>query len=211
MKSSRKKPLLIGICGGTGSGKTSIAMILKEKLGEYNPIIIHQDSYYLDEKDLPQKIKETSNYDHPAAFDWKLFIEHLRDLINFKPIEQPIYNFHTNSRLQETNHIEPSNLIIVEGILVFQEEKLRNIFDIKIFVDCDSDERFIRRLKRDVLERGRSLESIINQYLSTVKPMHLQFVEPSKRYADIIIPEGAHNLVAIETIVSRIHGILKDL
>ena len=206
-----RKPLLIGICGGTGSGKTSIAITLRDKLIDYNPVIIHQDSYYLDEKDLPPKIKETSNYDHPEAFDWDLFIEHLKDLLNFKPVEQPIYNFHTNSRLPETNHIEPSNLIIVEGILVFQEKRLREMFDIKIFVDCDSDERFIRRLKRDVIERGRSLESIINQYLSTVKPMHLQFVEPSKRYADIIIPEGAYNIVAIETIVSRIQRILKDL
>jgi len=146
------------------------------------------------------------NFDHPSAFDWRLFKRHVRTLRSGKTIQKPIYNFHTYSRMAETTRVAPRAVLIIEGILVFEDPELREMMDIKVYVDADADVRFIRRLDRDVRERGRSLESIVDQYLSTVRPMHLQFVEPSKRYADIIIPEGGHNRVALDTIIARVRA-----
>ncbi len=200
--------LTLGICGGTGSGKTTIAEEISRELGSENAVIIHQDSYYLDRSLLPTDERDRVNFDHPSAFEWKLLKEHIRALRGGKPIQKPVYNFHTHSRMPETTKVEPRPVLLVEGILVFDDPELREMMDIKIYVDADADVRFIRRLERDVRERGRSLESIVDQYMSTVRPMHLQFVEPSKRYADIIIPEGGHNRVALDTIIARVRSML---
>ncbi len=198
--------VVLGISGGTGSGKTTIAEEVHRALGEVNAVILHQDSYYLDRSLLPHDERSQMNFDHPSAFDWKLFKKHVRNLRAGKSIQKPIYNFHTHSRMTETTEIVPRAVLIIEGILVFEDPELRDLMDIKVYVDADADVRFIRRLNRDVRERGRSVESIVEQYLGTVRPMHLQFVEPSKRYADIIIPEGGHNRVALDTIISRIRA-----
>jgi uridine kinase len=205
-----KKPLLVtlGISGGTGSGKTTISEEVAKAIGPDHSVIVHQDSYYLDRSRLPTDDREHINFDHPSAFDWKLLKEHIRALRSGKAINKPIYNFHTHSRMEETIRVEPKPVLIIEGILVFDDPELRKMMDMKIYVDADNDVRFIRRMDRDVRERGRSLESIVDQYLSTVRPMHLQFVEPSKRYADIIIPEGGHNRVALDTIIARIKMML---
>jgi uridine kinase len=205
-----KKPLLVtlGISGGTGSGKTTIAEEISKALGSEYAVIVHQDSYYLDRSLLPMDDRDRINFDHPSAFDWKLLKEHIRTLRNGRIIQKPIYNFHTHSRMDETIRVEPRPVLIIEGILVFDDPELRKMMDMKVYVDADADVRFIRRMDRDVRERGRSLESIVDQYMSTVRPMHLQFVEPSKRYADIIIPEGGHNRVALDTIIARVRMML---
>jgi len=205
---SRHPRLILGIAGGTGSGKTTIAEEVIRALGPDNAVIVHQDSYYLDRSVLPTDEHDRINFDHPSAFDWKLLKKHIRSLREGRAIQKPIYNFHTHSRMPETTKVEPRPVLIVEGILVFDDPELRDMMDMKVYVDADADVRFIRRLDRDVRERGRSLESIVDQYMSTVRPMHLQFVEPSKRYADIIIPEGGHNRVALETIIARIRTML---
>ena len=170
--------------------------------------IIHQDSYYLDRSLLPSDDRQRINFDHPSAFDWKLFKKQVRALQEGKPIEKPVYNFHTHSRMPETTRVDPRAVLLIEGILVFDDPDLRKMMDVKVYVDADADVRFIRRMDRDVRERGRSLESIVDQYMNTVRPMHLQFVEPSKRYADIIIPEGGHNRVALETLIARVRALL---
>ena len=198
----------LGVCGGTGSGKTTIAEAISHALGPDNAVIIHQDSYYLDRSLLPSDDRDRINFDHPSAFDWKLFRRQIRALRDGRPIEKPLYNFHTHLRMPETTTVEPRPVLIIEGILVFDDPELRDMMDIKVYVDADADVRFIRRLDRDVRERGRSLESIVDQYLTTVRPMHLQFVEPSKRYADIIIPEGGHNRVALDTLIARVRAML---
>jgi uridine kinase len=198
--------VILGICGGTGSGKTTIAEEVVRAIGEEHAVILHQDSYYLDRNLLPLDERSRMNFDHPSAFDWQLFKRHVRALRSGKTIQKPIYNFHTHSRMVETTRVDPRAVLIIEGILVFEDPELREMMDIKVYVDADADVRFIRRLDRDVRERGRSLESIVDQYLSTVRPMHLQFVEPSKRYADIIIPEGGHNRVALDTIIARVRA-----
>jgi len=201
----KKSPrLTVGISGGTGSGKTTIAEEIARVLGPEHSVIIHQDSYYLDHSQLPKDDRDRINFDHPSAFEWKLLKEHIGSLRAGRAIQKPVYNFHTHSRMPETARIEPRPVLIIEGILVFDDPELRDMMDIKVYVDADADVRFIRRLDRDVRERGRSLESIVDQYMSTVRPMHQQFVEPSKRYADIIIPEGGHNRVALDTIIARI-------
>lgn len=206
---ARRHPrLILGITGGTGSGKTTIAEEVVGALGPENAVIIHQDSYYLDRSVLPTDEHDRINFDHPSAFDWRLLKKHIRSLRAGRAIQKPIYNFHTHSRMPETTKVEPRPVLIVEGILVFDDPELRDMMDMKVYVDADADVRFIRRLDRDVRERGRSLESIVDQYMSTVRPMHLQFVEPSKRYADIIIPEGGHNRVALDTIIARIRTML---
>lgn len=194
---------IVGICGGTGSGKTTVAEQILAIIGSAHAMILHQDHYYLDLSHLPKDDRNQVNFDHPHAFDWPLLIEHLGMLNRGQSIDRPVYSFHTHSRLAETVPIAPRDLIVVEGILVFENELLRQMMDIKIFVDTDPDVRFIRRLKRDVRERGRSVESVVDQYLSTVRPMHLQFVEPSKRFADIIIPQGGQNKIAIDLVISR--------
>jgi uridine kinase len=206
---ARRHPRIsLGIAGGTGSGKTTIAEEVCRDLGPDNAVIIHQDSYYLDRTLLPSDERERINFDHPSAFDWKLLKKHLHALRRGRAIQKPTYNFHTHSRMPETTRVDPRPVLIVEGILVFDDPELRAMMGMRIYVDADADVRFIRRLDRDVRERGRSLESIIDQYMNTVRPMHLQFVEPSKRYADIIIPEGGHNRVALDTIIARIRAMI---
>jgi uridine kinase len=205
----KKKPVVIvGITGGTGSGKTTIAEEVCRTLGTENAVMLHQDSYYLDRAVLQPDERTRINFDNPSAFDWKLLKRHIRALRNGRVIRKPMYNFHTHTRMAETIRVEPRPVLIVEGILVFDDPELREMMGIKVYVDADPDVRFIRRLDRDVRERGRSLESIIEQYMTTVRPMHLQFIEPTKRYADVIIPEGGHNRVALEMLVTRVRALL---
>lgn len=204
----KRTSVVLGISGGTGSGKTTIAQEIARCLGPDNSVIIHQDSYYLDRSLLPSDERNRINFDHPSAFDWELLKVHLGELRSGRAIEKPIYSFHTHSRMPETMRVEPKPVLVVEGILVLEDPELRRMMDIKVYVDADADVRFIRRLERDIRERGRSLESVVDQYMSTVRPMHLQFVEPSKRYADIIIPEGGHNRVALDMIIARIRAML---
>lgn len=198
------KPLIIGIAGGTGSGKTTVARRIYESLKGVNVVALQQDAYYIDLSHLPLEERKKINFDHPSAFDSELLIEHLKKLIKGQEIEKPIYSFKNYIRKKKTEKVLPRDIIILEGILVLEEEKIRNLLDIKIYVDADEDERFIRRLVRDTKERGRSMDSVIEQYLTVVKPMFLQFVEPSKRYADLVIPQGGLNDVAIDVIVSKI-------
>jgi uridine kinase len=202
------KRIVIGIAGGTGSGKTTVANAIVEKLGEKQVTLIHQDSYYKDLSHLPPEERIRVNFDHPDAFDKKLLVKHLRMLLRGLPIEKPIYDFKTHSRLKETVRINSTEVIIIEGILVLDDKGLRNLMDIKLYVDTDADIRFTRRLLRDIRERGRIMESVIQQYLEVVRPMHLEFVEPSKRYADVIIPEGGFNPVPIDLIVAKIKSAL---
>jgi uridine kinase len=206
----RKRPVVIGIAGGTGSGKTTVAEAIVRRIGPERIALIQQDSYYKDQSHLPMEERVRINYDHPDSIDTALLIRHLQELIAGRPVEVPIYDFTTYTRTPHTRRVEPRPVILVEGILVFVEKALRDLFDIKIYVDADPDIRFIRRLQRDLAERGRTLESVIQQYLSTVRPMHLEFVEPSKRYADIIIPEGGFNTVALDMIIARIRSMLEE-
>lgn len=202
------KPLIIGITGGTGSGKSTVSKEILKFIHKKNVVTIEQDSYYKDQSHLSFNERVKTNYDHPFAFDNDLLIEHLKDLLNNKPIEKPIYDFERHTRKEETITVNPKEVIILEGILILNDEDIRNLCDIKIFVDTDSDVRVIRRITRDIKERGRTLDSVIDQYMTTVRPAHLQFVEPSKKYADIIIPEGGYNKVAIDIIVTKINSIL---
>lgn len=202
------KPLLIGITGGTGSGKSTVSKEILKSIHEKNVITIEQDSYYKKQTHLPFNERVKTNYDHPFAFDNHLLIEHLKGLLSNRPIEKPIYDFEQHTRKEETITVCPKEVIILEGILILNDEDIRNLCDIKIFVDTNSDVRVIRRIIRDIKERGRTLDSVINQYMATVRPAHLQFVEPSKKYADIIIPEGGYNKVAIDIIVAKINSIL---
>ena len=199
-------PLIIGIAGGTGCGKTTVANNICNDLKEKRAIIIAQDSYYKDLGHLPLEERKKFNFDHPSAFDNRLLVEHLKCLIKGEAIQMPVYSFQNYTRKKKTKQLEPADIIILEGILVLEEKEIRDMLDIKIYVDTDSDECFIRRLIRDTKERGRSLSSVIEQYLNRVKPMFLQFVEPSKRYADIIIPHGGLNEVAIDIIASKINS-----
>jgi uridine kinase len=203
-----KRPILIGIAGGTGSGKSTVSKQILKRNGEENVVIIEQDSYYKDQSHLTFEERVKRNYDHPLAFDNELLIKHLKDLLNNIPIEKPIYDFEQHTRKKETVTVYPKKIIILEGILILYDEQIRNLCDIKIFVDTDSDVRVIRRIKRDIKERGRTLDSVIQQYLTTVRPAHQQFVEPTKKYADIIIPEGGYNEVAIDIISTKINSIL---
>lgn len=172
--------------------------------------MIEQDYYYKDQSHLPFEERLKTNYDHPFAFDTDLLIEHIQKLLRYEPIEKPVYDYARHTRSDQVIHVEPKDVIILEGILVLEDERLRNLMDIKVFVDTDADIRIIRRLLRDIKERGRSLESVIDQYVSVVRPMHNQFIEPTKRYADIIIPEGGHNYVAIDLMVTKIQTILEE-
>ena len=205
-----KRPLIIGITGGTGSGKSTVSKEIFKLIPEKKIVVIEQDSYYKDQSHLTFEERTKTNYDHPLAFDNELLIKHLKDLLANKPIEKPIYDFEKHTRKKETVTVEPKDIIILEGILILFEEEIRNLLDIKIFVDTDSDVRVIRRILRDIRERGRTLESVINQYMDTVRPAHLQFIEPTKRYADIVIPEGGYNKVAIDIMVAKINSILNE-
>ncbi len=196
--------MIIGICGGTGSGKTTVANKILEAVSADDVAFLQQDSYYRDVDELPLDYRQQVNFDHPDAIDNDLLIAHLRALKAGRAIELPLYDFKHNMRLAETQRMEPKLIIILEGILIFAEQRLLQEMDIKVFVDTPDDIRFIRRLRRDVAERGRTVDSVIDQYLTTVRPMHIQFVEPSKRVADVIIPEGGHNLVSIDLLSGKI-------
>jgi len=202
------KSITIGVAGGTGSGKTTITLNILERVGFDRIAYVSHDSYYHDTGSLPLSEREKLNYDHPDAFDNDLFVNQLKELQLGKAINVPVYDFKTHSRSQETRRVDPQPVIMLDGILLFAEKRLRDRMDMKIFVDTDADIRFIRRLTRDIKERGRSVDSVINQYLNTVRPMHMEFVEPSKRYADVIIPEGGFNEVAIDMVAARLKSLL---
>jgi uridine kinase len=204
------KRILIGIAGGSGSGKTLVARTIVRDLGSSRVAIIDQDSYYRDLDDIPIADRDLRNFDHPDAFDNELLKQHVRELLEGKPIEQPIYDYTRHARLKETKHVGDHVVIVLEGILIFVDEELRELMDIKLFIDADADIRLVRRIERDVRERGRAIETILRQYQATVRPMHLQFVEPSKRYADLIVPEGGHNRVAIDLMKVKIKDLLRE-
>ena len=206
---AKRIPLIIGITGGSGSGKTSVTHAISEVFKDHSVVVIEQDYYYKDQSHLAFEERLNTNYDHPFAFDNDLLIQHVNDLLNDKAIEKPIYDYAQHTRSSETILIEPKDVIILEGILVLEDERLRNLMDIKLFVDTDSDLRIIRRILRDIHERGRTVESVVEQYLTVVRPMHNQFIEPTKRYADVIIPEGGQNEVAIDLMVTKIKTILE--
>ena len=199
------KPLIIGIAGGTGSGKTTLVDRLKEQFGDDISVLAH-DSYYAEHHDLSLEERRALNYDHPAAFDTDRMIQDLEDLKAGKTVQVPVYDYTVHDRLEETREVKPNKVILVEGILIFDNKALRDLLDIKLFVDTDADVRILRRILRDVKERERSLESVIAQYLTTVKPMHEQFVQPSRQHADIVVLEGGHNMVALDMIVERIRS-----
>jgi uridine kinase len=203
-------PIVIGIAGGSGSGKTTVAKSILNNVGRHRIAFIQHDAYYKDLSHLPPNQRVLVNFDHPDSLDTDLMVEHIQLLRNRQPAEVPVYDFTIHSRTTRTILIEPRRVILVEGILIFAEPRLRELFDVKIFVDTDSDIRFIRRLERDITERGRTTEAVVKQYMSTVRPMHLEFVEPSKRYADVIIPEGGFNEVALDMVITRIEALLKS-
>ena len=202
-------PLVIGIAGGSGSGKTTVAQEILQRVGRDHIAFLQHDSYYKDLSGLAPAQHAEINFDHPDSLETELLIQHIASLRDGQPVDVPIYDFATDSRTSQTCTIQSHRVIIVEGILIFTEAALRNLFNVKIFVDTDSDLRFIRRLERDINERSRSTESVIKQYLRTVRPMHLEFVEPSKRYADVIIPDGGFNRAALDMVVARIEALLK--
>ncbi len=202
--------MIIGICGGTGSGKTTVANGILESVEANEVAFLQQDSYYRNLDQMPLDFRRQVNFDHPDAIDNELLIEHIRTLKAGRAVELPLYDFKSHTRLPETLRVEPKPITIIEGILIFNDPRLLGEMDIKVFVDTPDDIRFIRRLRRDIVERGRTVDSVIEQYLATVRPMHMQFVEPSKRYADVIIPEGGHNLVSIGLISGRIRERLAD-
>jgi uridine kinase len=202
--------ILIGIAGGSGSGKTLVARTIVRELGSKRVVIIDQDSYYKNLEAIPFRDREARNFDHPDAFDDDLLRHHLRELLEGHPIEQPVYDYAKHERSSETRRISDHLVVVLEGILIFHDPELRALMDIKLFVDADSDVRLIRRLRRDILERGRSVDSILRQYEDSVRPMHLQFVEPCKRFADVIIPGGGHNKVAIDLVKTKIRELLRE-
>ena len=202
--------ILIGIAGGSGSGKTLVARTIVRELGSKRVVIIDQDSYYKELEDVPFRDREARNFDHPDAFDGELLRQHLHDLLEGHPIEQPVYDYTEHRRTHQTRRISDHVVIVLEGILIFHDPELRALMDIKLFVDADSDVRLIRRLRRDLVERGRSVDTILRQYEDSVRPMHLQFVEPSKRFADVIIPGGGHNKVAIDLVKTKIRELLRE-
>ncbi|WP_436802042.1 uridine kinase [Streptococcus dysgalactiae] len=206
-----KKPIIIGVTGGSGSGKTSVSRAILDSFPNARIAMIQHDSYYKDQSHMSFEERVKTNYDHPLAFDTDFMIQQLKELLAGRPVDIPIYDYKKHTRSDKTFRQDPQDVIIVEGILVLEDERLRELMDIKLFVDTDDDIRIIRRIKRDMMERGRSLESIIDQYTSVVKPMYHQFIEPSKRYADIVIPEGVSNVVAIDLINTKIASILGEV
>lgn len=205
----RNPPLVIAIAGGSGSGKTTVANVILDSVGSHRIAYLPHDAYYRDLADLPYNQRIQVNFDHPDSLETELLMEHIKLLKSWRTVELPVYDFSRHTRTKETNRVMPKRVIIVEGILILAEAKLRELFDIKIFVDTDADLRFIRRLERDISERSRTMDNVIRQYTTTVRPMHLEFVEPSKRYADIIIPEGGLNAVALDMVVARVEALLQ--
>lgn len=203
-----QKSMVVGIAGGTGSGKTTLSELILNRIGHDKIAYLPHDAYYRDQKHLPLEKRQKVNYDHPDSLETELLIAHIKKLKNGHTIEMPQYDFTIHNRKKETKRIQPKRVILVEGILIFVEKELRNLFDMKIYVDTDADIRFIRRLTRDIEERSRTLRSVINQYLETVRPMHLEFVENSKRYADIIVPQGGMNVVALDMVIARLQSLL---
>lgn len=201
------RPVVIGVAGGTGSGKTTVTKAIFQSLQDQSILMLEQDSYYKDQSSLSMEDRSQTNYDHPFAMDNDLLLLHIEQLLDYQSIQKPVYDFTQHTRSQETIMVKPKDVIILEGILVLEDERLRGLMDIKLFVDTASDVRIIRRMMRDMRERGRTFDSIVNQYLSVVRPMHEQFVEPTKKYADLIIPEGGENQVAIDLMVTKINTI----
>jgi len=208
-KTDKNQPMVVGIAGGTGSGKTTLADLILKRLGRENIAYLPHDAYYRDQQHLPIETRARVNYDHPDSLETDLLVDHIRQLLAGQAIEMPVYDFSIHSRKAASVPVTPKPVILVEGILIFTEKTLRGLFDMKIFVDTDADIRFIRRLLRDIEERGRTIQSVVDQYLSTVRPMHLEFVEPSKRYADIIVPEGGLNVVASDMVIARLQSLLQ--
>ena len=207
-QASNKRPIIIGVTGGSGSGKTSVSKAIFEQLHGHSLLMLQEDSYYKAQDEKPFEERTKVNYDHPDAFDTDLLIKQIHELLNWKSIEVPVYDYAAHTRSKEVIKKDRKEVIIVEGILVLNDPRLRDLMDIKIFVDTDDDIRIIRRIQRDIEERGRSLQSVIDQYLATVKPMYHQFIEPTKRYADIIVPEGGENQVAIDLLVTKVRDII---
>ena len=203
-----EKPLVIGIAGGTGSGKTTVAQAILRRVGANRIAFLPHDAYYRSLSHLSLPERQRINYDHPDSLETELMIAHLQRLLAWEPVDLPVYDFTTHLRRVETVRIEPQRIVLVEGILIFYESELCKLFDVKIFVDTDADLRFIRRLQRDISERGRTADSVVHQYLETVRPMHMEFVEPSRRNADVIIPEGGFNTVALDMVVARVQAML---
>lgn len=210
MKAERGLPVVFGVAGGTGSGKTTVARAILDQVGAEQVAYLPHDAYYRELAHLPADKRAQINFDHPDALETELLVEHVKELLAGNPIELPVYDFTTHTRTSETIRVEPAPIILVEGILIFSEPALREVMDIRIYVDTDADLRFIRRLERDLTERGRTVGSVITQYLTTVRPMHLEFVEPSKRYADVIIPEGGFNEVAMTMIAAHLKELLQE-
>ncbi len=204
-----KNTVIIGICGGTGSGKTTVVEKIIENMDSRKYSILKHDDYYKQRDDLSMEEREKINYDHPFSIDNDLLIENIQNLLKGKTIVKPLYDFTVHNRKKETEVVEPTEILILDGILIFEDKRLRDFMDIKIFVDTDADVRILRRIKRDIEERGRTLDSVINQYLKTVKPSHEQFIEPNKKYADIIVPHGGENSVAIDFITTKINELLR--
>jgi len=206
---SAPSPFVIGVAGGTGSGKTTVVTSLTSRIGADRISLLSHDAYYRDYVDLPKDVLDRKNFDHPDSLETELLIRHLRALKQGAVVDAPVYDFRVHRRANETRRVEPKKVILVDGILLYAEPELRRLFDVKIFVDTDADIRLIRRIKRDIAERGRTLDSVVSQYEATVRPMHLEFVEPSKRWADLIIPEGGENTVAIEFLFARLEELLR--
>ncbi len=202
-------PFVIGVAGGTGSGKTTVVNAIARKVGEERLAVLPHDSYYRDYVDLPKDVLDGKNFDHPDSLETDLLIRHVKALKTGAAVETPIYDFRVHRRAPESRRIEPKRVVVVDGILIFAEPELRSLFDVRIFVDTDADVRLIRRIRRDIAERGRTLESVVTQYETTVRPMHLEFVEPSKRWADLIIPEGGENTVALEFLFARLEQLVR--
>ena len=201
--------LIIGIAGGSGSGKTTVVKAITEQLHE-NVVVIPQDSYYKDNSHLPLEERLKLNFDHPESIDFELLIEHLQQLREGKSVEQPTYSYITCTRGEETVKVEPAQIIIIEGILIFTNSELRKLLDILVYVDADPDDRLVRVISRDIIERGKSVENVLERYEKTVKPMHLQFIEPTKRYADLILPQGGHNKVGIDILIATIEKAIQN-
>lgn len=201
------QPIILGVAGGSGSGKTTIVREIVQALGPDVISVIHHDSYYCDRSSVPAEERESLNYDHPDALETRLLVRHLEELRAGRAVEVPVYDFSTHTRTERVEHVHPRPIVIVEGILILAERALRELMDIRVFVRTDADLRVIRRIERDVAQRERSLESVVEQYVKTVRPMHLEFVEPSERWAHVIIPEGGHNRVGVEMLIARIRAL----